>query len=158
MPEFNQVFHRIVDPSGIYEHWKMRRILRGNPPDDAAIRMRLQDHHNAHWLYHHLAPVDAASDEQRYGPPKDTNTCYDPWIFSLENGMVGIAPWRARESDVVVLLQGGPTPFLLRTTDERGDDTTFELVGECFVSGAMHGKVMQEFLDSGTEPEVFTLV
>lgn len=156
--EFVRVFHTMVDPSGTYDNWKMRRMLRGNARDDTATLMRLQDHYSAHCVIKYPARSDNASDEPRPGAPWDKFTCYDPWVLSLDNGMFGIAPWRARKGDLVVLLHGGATPFLLRETEEEVGNTAFELVGECFVTGAMQGKVMQEFLDQGTEPEVFILI
>jgi hypothetical protein len=53
--------------------------------------------------------------------------------------------------DVVVVLYGGRTPFLLR----RKDDGTWILVGECYVHGMMNGEVFD--LD-GVEEEEFAIV
>ncbi|KAK0666645.1 heterokaryon incompatibility protein-domain-containing protein [Cercophora samala] len=69
----------------------------------------------------------------------------------LTEGYVGLGPMETTPEDIVVLLYGGSTPFVLRSTGVRGE---YHLVGEAYVYGVMDGEMM----DKGLEEEVFTLV
>ncbi|RKL23808.1 hypothetical protein BFJ68_g971 [Fusarium oxysporum] len=66
-------------------------------------------------------------------------------------GWFVVGPDIMQAGDVVVVLYGGRTPFLLR----RKDDGTWILVGECYVHGMMNGEVFD--LD-GVEEEEFAIV
>jgi hypothetical protein len=66
-------------------------------------------------------------------------------------GWFVVGPDIMQAGDVVVVLYGGRTPFLLR----RKDDGTWILVGECYVHGMMNGEVFD--LD-GVEEEEFIIV
>ncbi|CZR35522.1 hypothetical protein LB506_010365 [Fusarium annulatum] len=66
-------------------------------------------------------------------------------------GWFVVGPDIMQAEDVVVVLYGGRTPFLLR----RKDDGTWILVGECYVHGMMNGEVFD--LD-GVEEEEFVIV
>ncbi|KAF5598431.1 heterokaryon incompatibility het-6 [Fusarium pseudocircinatum] len=66
-------------------------------------------------------------------------------------GWFVVGPDIMQAGDVVVVLYGGRTPFLLR----RKDDGTWILVGECYVHGMMNGEVFD--LD-GVEEEEFVIV
>ncbi len=56
-------------------------------------------------------------------------------------GYMGIAPMEAEVEDVVVVVQGGQVPFVLRKGGK--EDAKWRLVGECYVGGLMNGKVMK---------------
>ncbi|KAF6528934.1 hypothetical protein HZS61_000246 [Fusarium oxysporum f. sp. conglutinans] len=66
-------------------------------------------------------------------------------------GWFVVGPDIMQAGDMVVVLYGGRTPFLLR----RKDDGTWILVGECYVHGMMNGEVFD--LD-GVEEEEFAIV
>ncbi|KAI0974681.1 heterokaryon incompatibility protein-domain-containing protein [Xylaria arbuscula] len=72
-------------------------------------------------------------------------------LYITEKGYMGLGPWNAKVGDVIAVLDGGKTPFLLRQipTSER-----FKLVGETYVRGIMGG----EALDMGLQAQTFTLV
>jgi hypothetical protein len=58
---------------------------------------------------------------------------------------------------LVVLLDGGNVPYLLRPVGEE----KFELAGECFVQGIMHGEILEglEKLGNGLgKRQVFSIV
>ena len=52
-----------------------------------------------------------------------------------KGGYIGLVPRNAEVGDVVAVLPGSPLPFILRKCDEEKD--TFELVGECSITGLM---------------------
>ncbi|KPM43756.1 hypothetical protein AK830_g2730 [Neonectria ditissima] len=61
-------------------------------------------------------------------------------IFS-ENGYVGIGPSEVQPGDIVVLLFGGDTPFVLRPLS--GGNEGYLLVGEVYVYGIMDGELAE---------------
>ncbi|KAI0002681.1 heterokaryon incompatibility protein-domain-containing protein [Xylariaceae sp. FL0662B] len=54
----------------------------------------------------------------------------------VDSGHFAAVPKRAREGDVICLFDGGRVPYVLRPCDNG----YFELVGECYVHGLMHGE------------------
>ncbi|KAK8097531.1 hypothetical protein PG984_016670 [Apiospora sp. TS-2023a] len=67
-------------------------------------------------------------------------------FLETENGYRGLFPLSMLEGDVVVILEGGPVPYVLRPQDSGG----FKLVGECYIPGLMQGEILQ---DATKEPE-----
>jgi hypothetical protein len=69
--------------------------------------------------------------------------------FHTDTGYVGLGPKNMREGDEVCILQGGRVPCILRgvrdkTREEESQSfDQWELVGECYVSGAMHGELVE---------------
>jgi hypothetical protein len=59
-------------------------------------------------------------------------------MFVTTKGYLGLAPWNARKGDLICVLLGGSTPFLLRPVPSRHH---FTLVGECYVYGIMGGEL-----------------
>jgi hypothetical protein len=74
-------------------------------------------------------------------------------MFSIseEKGYFMLVPELARVGDVICILWGAQTPFLLRRKSEV--DRRWELVGECYVHGIMDGEGL-----GLSEKEVFVLV
>ncbi|EAQ89489.1 predicted protein [Chaetomium globosum CBS 148.51] len=60
-------------------------------------------------------------------------------LLVSKRGYMGLAPWHAEVRDVVAVLHGGSTPFLLRPGAVPG---VYSLVGECFVYGIMNGEAL----------------
>ena len=58
-----------------------------------------------------------------------------------ELGIMGLVPLLAAPGDEIYLLSGTNVPFLLRPTGLR----SFIVIGECYVSGLMHGEIMYQF-------------
>ncbi|KAK3298703.1 uncharacterized protein B0H64DRAFT_80781 [Chaetomium fimeti] len=65
--------------------------------------------------------------------------CAHRRLLVSKRGYVGLAPWNAAPGDVVAVLHGGSTPFLLRPGSVPG---VYSLVGECFVYGIMDGEAL----------------
>ncbi|KAE9976764.1 hypothetical protein EG328_002410 [Venturia inaequalis] len=68
-------------------------------------------------------------------------------VFTVERGSagtvcIGIGPEAMRGGDLLVLLLGAETPFLVREVGwgDGGGDVWYEVVGECFVDGLMKGE------------------
>lgn len=59
-------------------------------------------------------------------------------MFVTKNGYLGLAPWNARVKDVVCVLLGGCTPYLLRRAE---NSERYRFVGECYVYGIMAGEL-----------------
>ena len=67
---------------------------------------------------------------------------------ALKRRYVGLAPEGAETGDIVSVIYGCPAPMLLRKSKCPPDDgistsdvgTTYELLGECYVDGLMHGE------------------
>ena len=79
------------------------------------------------------------------------DAAFDRRLFATGNKYIGLAPAGTKVGDLVCVLLGGNTPFLLRPSEEYSD--RYRLVGECYVHGIMHGEVlrrdgldMQEFI------------
>jgi hypothetical protein len=65
--------------------------------------------------------------------------CAHRRLLVSKRGYIGLAPWNARPGDIVAVLYGGSTPFLLRPGSTPG---VYSLVGECFVYGIMGGEAL----------------
>lgn len=66
---------------------------------------------------------------------------------------VGLGPEAAQAGDVVCILFGGRNPYLLR----RRNDTSYLLVGECYVNGLMHGEALNCVEEWNFQRKTFTL-
>jgi hypothetical protein len=60
--------------------------------------------------------------------------------FKTEKGYVGIGPAVMNEHDIVCILFGEESPFILRPMDDH-----YLLFGDCFILGIMIGEAMGEF-------------
>ena len=54
---------------------------------------------------------------------------------------MGMAPYSAHVGDLICVLFGGQTPFVLRKREPEG----YLLVGECYVHGIMDGEAIRGF-------------
>ncbi|KAI1083354.1 heterokaryon incompatibility protein-domain-containing protein [Whalleya microplaca] len=78
-------------------------------------------------------------------------TCCGRRFFITDKGSMGLAPPQGRKGDELVFLPGGRYPFVLRTRD----DSTYELVGDCFLYDL---DVFRLFQDPNIETREFVLV
>ncbi|KAI1752338.1 heterokaryon incompatibility protein-domain-containing protein [Xylaria castorea] len=170
------VFDRIFDPYAWTSFWSLQENPVEFPKhetDPAGSRSRYLDHLITHWKYHGresilaMTPSSDNGDDETKWKLRETNklpVCLDPCFFVSHNGYHGLCPWTAREGDIVVLLDGGNVPYLLRPVGKKTIENgkviqigeEFELVGECFVQGIMYG----EFFERQEEKErkLFVLV
>ena len=72
------------------------------------------------------------------------NACHGRCFFTTEKGYMGLAPPSTRSGDLICVLLGGKTPYVLRR-DGKG---FHRFIGECYIEGLMNGEAMNR-LDSG---------
>jgi hypothetical protein len=89
-------------------------------------------------------------------------------LFVSTKGYVGLAPFHAEVGDLICILFGGQTPFILRNCFHAhpqlphtfsGEGRTHFFVGESYVHGIMDGEAYEEFKrdDSDAKSEMFVL-
>jgi hypothetical protein len=78
---------------------------------------------------------------------------YGTRLFTTDNSaaVIGTGLDGTRVGDVVCVLYGSDVPFIIRQVGNKGE---YKLIGECYVSGIMHG----EALDMGLEEREFRLI
>ncbi len=90
-------------------------------------------------------------------------------FFVSKKGYIGLAPAIARPNDLICILLGGQTPFILRKYEDGkqpnqqqlqgifGGDYLYQLIGESYVHGLMDGEAYSES-ENGDELEVFVIM
>ena len=63
-------------------------------------------------------------------------------FFVSEKGYMGIGPWDIEAGDVVVVLLGVRTPFVLRPNADAGPGS-YSIIGDCYVDGFMNGQALR---------------
>jgi hypothetical protein len=77
---------------------------------------------------------------------------YGRRVFVTSDGTIGLGPVALQPGDIVTILFGGFTPFVLRRVDDY-----YVLIGECYVHGQMDGCAVEEWEDTPEEASVFHL-
>jgi hypothetical protein len=85
--------------------------------------------------------------------------CNGPCFFVATDGSIGLCPAGARKGDYIAILLSGNVLFLLRDVHatDKGDQH-FELIGECYVEGKMHGEFVREQESKNLNAEHIILV
>jgi hypothetical protein len=78
-------------------------------------------------------------------------TCRGRQLFGTEKGYIGIGDITLEIGDLVCVLIGGKTPFILRPVVGG----KYRFIGECYVHGIMFGEALEEGLK---REKVFTLI
>ncbi|KAL1387573.1 heterokaryon incompatibility protein-domain-containing protein [Phyllosticta capitalensis] len=158
--EISDVFESIFDTCGTHAHW-----THGFSPNSYKRIVGEFRSPMDHLRTHRAFDYDATTADNYYNMA--ALTCLDPCFFEAEGGRTGLCPWKARQGDVIALLHGAKVPYLLRRVErddglgfpvDRESAGVFELVGECYVEGIMHGEFMEECQREERPPQVFTLV
>jgi len=83
--------------------------------------------------------ITAFGHEYRHGPvvtfSKKLATTLHRRLFKTTKGYIGIGPRSLQKSDAVALFKGGMVPLVIRSLGDK-----WELVGDCYVHGIMHGE------------------
>jgi len=78
--------------------------------------------------------------EYRHGPTvtfsKKLETTLDRRLFKTTKGYIGIGPRSLQKGDAVTLFKGGMVPLVIRSLGDK-----WELIGDCYIHGIMHGEV-----------------
>ena len=69
------------------------------------------------------------------------------FFTSKSHSYMGLCPTLTRKGDIIVVLFGGRTPFVLR---ELGQGQS-KFIGGCYVHGLMHGEIFTQSDSNGTE-------
>ncbi|KAF4986100.1 hypothetical protein FDECE_16124 [Fusarium decemcellulare] len=72
-------------------------------------------------------------------------SCNGTRIVRTKTGLIGTATWDVREGDLVCVLYGGQTPFVLRKDEDCPGKYRF--VGDCYVHGIMEGEALSMELE-----------
>lgn len=85
-------------------------------------------------------------------------TCDSRHFMVTQNGHVGLFPKTIQSGDQIVVFYGANVPYVVRPVHhtEQHDKTSvseWELIGECYVHGRMHGSVMEELKQGLLQPE-----
>lgn len=97
-------------------------------------------------LLHMGGDVDCLTSEARGGVGRA--------FFITQDGSIGKGPLLAQPNDIVVILFGGKTPYVLRPTDVDGE---YLFVGECYIHGIMYGEHIEKLKAEGKFEEAKTL-
>jgi hypothetical protein len=62
-------------------------------------------------------------------------------MFKTERSHLGLGPYRIQEGDQVWVIFNATMPFILRPT---GNTNEFNLVGDCYMQGFMHGEMLDD--------------
>jgi hypothetical protein len=75
-------------------------------------------------------------------------------LFLTENGMYGLGPQCALPGDVVVVLYGGNTPYVLRP---KGDGE-YLFIGQAYIDVIMNGELVRDVEEGKRVEEQFRIV
>jgi hypothetical protein len=91
-------------------------------------------------LYVSISGIRTAFEhEYQHGPimtfSKKLETTLHRKLFKTTKGYIGIGPCSLQKGDGVALFKGGMVPLVIRSLGDK-----WELVGDCYVHGIMHGE------------------
>ncbi|KAF7528204.1 hypothetical protein G7054_g10234 [Neopestalotiopsis clavispora] len=170
-PNMNAAFDHLFDPCGRHGSWSRPFERNQNrslmPLGERTDKYR--DHCRAHTSYFPdkakiLHFNQGSSVEYEMADLESLPSCADPCCFVASSGHYGLCPWTTQVGDLVVILEGGPVPYLLRRVEQTHgtqaqDPTMYHFIGECFIEDLMNGDFFTKVtLASGYEPEVFRIM
>jgi hypothetical protein len=79
--------------------------------------------------------------------------CRQRRMFWTSKGSLGLGPQCMRVDDIVVVLYGGNTPYVLRL---RGDKFLF--IGQAYIDNIMHGEVIDDLRTGKLQEQIFCLI
>lgn len=157
-----QAFDDISGPRRKHDVWK-----RGAPIDDAFFtRPEPPKYPDTSLLSDAESKIVLAKrDEARRVKDLIENTTVNRVFCVTEKGYMGLVPYRSKEDDLIVVLSGGHTPFVLRERESdiptfSGNERRWQLIGECYVHGFMDGEALNGLDQQGTDVrfEKFVLI
>jgi hypothetical protein len=98
------------------------------------------------WDDHMIPPPNPDNEPALQYLMRQRNRCLYHRFFTLDSGWMCCGPQLVEEGDVVVLIHGAWTPYVLRP-----DGSNFRFLGPCYVDmpGLMDGEVMGRHISSG---------
>ena len=76
--------------------------------------------------------------------PAFKNAVLNRRLCWTRSGQLGLVPRFALEDDQVVVVPGCAVPFVVRQVPGIEDEPAYQLIGECYVDGIMHGEVIAD--------------
>ncbi|KAM0549854.1 hypothetical protein ACHAPJ_009296 [Fusarium lateritium] len=162
--EMPEVFDKIVDPCGLTPFWTRKYGADDFKQESMqACGQKYRDHMGSHWNYVERQELKVlkpnGKPEAEWYETRLLPTCIEPCFFVSTSGLFGLCPWQSKEGDVVVALDGGNVPYLLRPVNVEGEsEQKYELVGECYVQGIMHGEIPERLGENADKRQVFDIV
>ena len=111
-----------------------------------------------------LAEIASKGQPNRFGQ-RMYFTCHQRAFLVTENLLLALVPRMARNGDQVAIFAGGNVPYVIRPVSQASLDpssksggTKYELIGECYVHGRMHGSAMTDVSRGRFHIEVLKLV
>lgn len=112
-------------------------------------------------LLRRLSHIEGFGEEGEYANNADSRqferdahiACTQRRMFWTNRGSYGLGPHCMRNGDVVIVLYGGNTPYVLRS---RGDEYIF--IGQAYVDEIMHGEIFHESRMFALQEQVFCLI
>ncbi|KAI4213183.1 MAG: hypothetical protein LQ351_004129 [Letrouitia transgressa] len=125
----------------------------GTPPPPEEVDSRLW--HNW-WAFMH-SPSDFLDPEGLQFNTCVTAATVNRKFFITAEGWMGTGPPTTKQNDLVVVLNGGLVPYVLRPTGSEMSHaetmySEFTILGDCYVHGIMYGEAMDR-LDAGVYTE-----
>lgn len=105
---------------------------------DLVAVARDRSHYNQLWKEYALETLEAQITYQT----SVLEACFGRRIAITASGRLCVVPPLTKVGDSVIIPSGSQTPFLIRQLDGKVEDRSFELVGEAWVEGVMHGEVI----------------
>lgn len=85
--------------------------------------------------------------------------CVGRRLFHTSRGYVGMGPALLQTGDIVCVLSGGAMPFILRQDRRsRPSKRRFQLIGEAYVHGIMHGEAAGQCINGRLPNVAFNIV
>ena len=140
-PQFETMFPHWKDPTWLLTLWTFFRVVKINPDDTINIpsNLRLPNPQTGIWINDQAHIVRTAWLIMTFMFAVVNNRCF----FVTGSQYIGMAPAMAEEGDVVAVLAGAQTPFVLRP----GIGGRYSLVGECYMHGVMEGEIPKEKME-----------
>lgn len=149
-PEIHRTYIKIFDP--LNETGKWIQSIYSQQSDHNGV-----DPHDrtSHWGQHLIA-------HEEYSRPTGAVECHSKCLLKMADGTTGLCPSLAREGDLVIILNGGQVPYILRerkyTAGEGERRNRYEFIGECYLSGYMDGRAIREQKEQDLQTEIFELI
>jgi hypothetical protein len=155
----NRPNSRELKPVGAETAWLIRKILRRERIDESTLTEdQVEFIQSGPFDFSRSLPKleklgDQISYIARHWPESLGSSSRGRTLFKTAKGMLGLGHVAVRAGDKVTLLWGVRSPLVLRPRDGEGSDKGFELMGDAYVDGIMHG----EFLDTKPKHEEFDI-
>ena len=143
-----EAYNAIFAPTLVKGLWTVTDIDLQNADFETLARVSEEPDHERAAMDHIAAHRAGKSGDETYLP------CHGNCELETADGACGLCPSGTQVGDIVVILNGGKVPYLLRPTKTPFE---FHLIGECYVEGIMYGEALVSTSCTLTE-EVFLLV